>query len=92
MSKRYQSGMFCVDIGCPRHEPLEGLQGEAYLNKKAEHCAECYAWRFFAWLRDKNYRIVLTMPEMASRELVARIKGIAPVRVEDLTEDEILCL
>ena len=34
----------------------------------------------------------MAVPEMSSKELVARIKGIDPVRVENLTEDEILCL
>jgi hypothetical protein len=32
------------------------------------------------------------MPEISSKELAARIKGIDVVRVEDLTEDEILTL
>ncbi len=58
----------------PRHEPLEGLEGDAYLNKKAEHCKECYAWMFFSWLKDRNYDRD-DHAQMASRELVARIRG-----------------
>ncbi len=34
----------------------------------------------------------MTMPEISSKQLAAMIKGIDIVRVEDLTEDEILCL
>ena len=33
-----------------------------------------------------------TQPEISNRQLAAMIKGIDPVRVEDLTEDEIMCL
>lgn len=92
MSHRYQSGAFCVDTGCERHKALEAYTGEEYLARKAEHCKDCSAWKFFIWLKDRNWRIVLAAPQMSSKELVARIKGMDPVRVEDLTEDEILCL
>lgn len=90
--KKYVSGQFCVDIACPRHKELEGLEGDAYIHKKSVHCKECFAWQFMNWLQDHNYRIVRTIPEMSARELAAHIKGIDPVRVEDLTLDEILCL
>lgn len=92
MGKKYQSGTFCKDVGCERHAPLEAYTGDEYLRRKADHCRECYAWMFLNWLKDRNWRIVMTAPEMSSKELVARIKGIDPVRVENLTEDEILCL
>ncbi len=93
MSKKYQSGTFCKDIKCERHKPLESLEGEGYLKQKSVHCKDCYAWMFFDWLKDRNWRIVLTtIPEMSSKELAARIKGIDIVRVKDLTDDEILCL
>jgi hypothetical protein len=90
--KKYQSGTFCRDIACPRHKALESYEGDVYLTEKAVHCKDCYAWMFLNWLKDRNWRIVLTAPEMSSKELVARIKGVDPVRVEDLTDDEILCL
>ncbi|MBN2159171.1 MAG: hypothetical protein JW807_07230 [Spirochaetes bacterium] len=92
MQKRYESGTFCKSIQCERHAPLEGLKGEAYLQKKAVHCKDCYAWKFLNWMKDNGWRIVLTVPEISSKELAARIKGIDIVRVEDLTEDEILTL
>jgi len=92
MIKKYQSGTFCMDIKCEKHKPLEAFDGDEYMKQKAVHCRECYAWMFLGWLKDRNWRIVLTAPEMSSRELAARIKGIDPVRVNDLTEDEILCL
>lgn len=92
MQKKYESGMFCKSIKCERHAPLEGKTGEEYFREKAVHCADCYAWKFLNWTRDNGWRIVLTMPEISSKELAARIKGIDVVRVEDLTEDEILTL
>jgi len=93
MSKRYQSGTFCKDIKCEQHKALEGFEGDEYLKQKAVHCKDCYAWKFLGWLHDRQWRIVLTtIPEMSSRELAARIKGIDIVRVKDLTDDEILCL
>ncbi|MDD5712463.1 MAG: hypothetical protein PHY31_06880 [Smithellaceae bacterium] len=92
MKKKYESGIFCKDIKCERHGVLEGYTGAAYLKKKAVHCKECSAWQFFTWLKDRDYRIVLTVPEISSKELAARLKGIDPVKVKDLTEDEILCL
>jgi hypothetical protein len=92
MQKKYESGTFCKSIQCEKHAPLEGLSGESYLQKKSVHCRECFAWRFLNWTKDNGWRIVMTMPEISSKELAARIKGIEMVRVEDLTEDEILCL
>jgi hypothetical protein len=91
-TKKYKSGTFCKDIGCPHHKELESLEGEAYLEKKKNHCRECLAWQFFLWLNKHDYRIVMTLPEISARELSARLKGIDPVRVEDLTIDEILTL
>ena len=90
--KEYQSGTFCVDIGCAHHKALEPYSGEKYLEMKQELCRDCYAWMFFNWLHKHDYRIVKTMPEISARELAARLKGIDPVKVEDLTEDEILSL
>lgn len=90
--KEYISGTFCIDIKCTHHKALEQYSGDEYFKQKALLCADCYAWKFFTWLRDHKYRIVQTLPEISARELAARIKGIDPVRVEDLTEDEILCL
>jgi hypothetical protein len=92
MQKKYESGTFCQSIQCERHVPLENLSGDAYLAKKAVHCKDCYAWKFLNWTKEKGWRIVFTMPEISSKELAARIKGIDIVRVEDLTEDEILTL
>jgi hypothetical protein len=92
MQKKYESGTFCQSIQCERHVPLESLSGDAYLAKKAVHCKDCYAWKFLNWTKEKGWRIVFTMPEISSKELAARIKGIDIVRVEDLTEDEILTL
>ncbi len=92
MSKKYQSGTFCIDIKCEQHKPLEAYSGEEYLRRKAVHCKDCYAWMFLSWLKERNWRILLTQDQMSSKELVARLKGIDPVKVEDLTEDEILSL
>ncbi len=92
MEKKYTSGTFCVDIRCNRHADLEGLYGDAYLEKKIEHCKDCYAWRFLTWLNERGYRIVHTLPEISAREMAARIKGLDPVTVEDLTIDEIMTL
>lgn len=92
MGKEYKSGTFCTDIRCPQHRELEGLEGNAYIERKKVHCKDCYAWQFFVWMKDHKWRIVQTMPEISSKQLAAMIKGIDPVRVEDLTEDEILCL
>jgi hypothetical protein len=91
-AKKYKSGTFCIDIACPRHKDLESLEGEAYLEKKKVHCRECYAWQFLSWLDKHDYRIVLTQPEVSAKDLAAMLKGIDPVRVEDLTIDEILTL
>lgn len=90
--KKYKSGTFCIDIACPRHKELESLEGEAYLGKKKILCKDCYAWRLFAWLDDHHYRIVQTLPQVSAKELAAMIKGVDPVRVEDLTIDQILAL
>jgi len=92
MAREYTSGTFCGDIKCPRHAALEGLEGNAYFERKNNHCGDCFAWQFFMWLRDNKWRIVHTLPEISNRQLAAMIKGIDPVKVEDLTEDEILCL
>ncbi len=92
MKKKYKPGTFCMDIQCPRHQELEALEGEAYLAKKRVHCKECLAWKFFLWLEEKDYRILSSLDEISAKELAARIKGIDPVTVEHLTEDEILCL
>jgi hypothetical protein len=92
MADRYKSGTFCIDIQCPRHKELEGLEGDAYLEKKKVVCEDCRAWQFFLWLDKHGYRIVKAVDEMPAKELAARIKGIDPVTVKDLTIDEILCL
>jgi hypothetical protein len=92
MCKEYISGTFCIDIKCPQHKALEGLDGKAYIKKKQVHCKDCSAWRFFNWMKDNKWRIVRMQPEMSNKQLAAMIRGIDPVRVEDLTEDEILCL
>jgi len=92
MSKEYKSGTFCIDIKCPKHQALEGLDGNAYIEKKQEHCKDCCAWLFFNWLKDNKWHIVHTTPELTNKQLAAMIKGIDPIQVEDLTEDEILCL
>jgi hypothetical protein len=42
--------------------------------------------------KEKRYRIVLTLPGISSKEPAERIKGVALVRVEHLTDDEILSL
>jgi hypothetical protein len=91
-TKKYKSGTFCIDIACPRHKELESLEGDAYLEKKKSFCRDCYAWKFLIWLDKHEYRIVMTLPEISAKELSARLKGIDPVRVEDLTIDEILTL
>lgn len=90
--KKYKSGTFCIDIACPHHKELETLEGAAYLEKKKLHCQDCYAWRFFAWLEEHHYRVVHTYAQVSAKELAAMLKGIDPVRVEDLTIDEILTL
>jgi hypothetical protein len=92
MSKEYKSGTFCIDIKCPKHKALAGLEGKDYIKKKKVHCKDCYAWIFFMWMKDSKWRIVRTQPELSNKQLAAMIKGIDPVRVEDLTADEILCL
>lgn len=90
--KEYVSGTFCTSIECERHKNLEGLKGKEYLEKKELLCIDCFAWKLFAWLGDKQYRIVKTESQMSALEMAARIKGIDPIHVKDLTEDEILCL
>jgi hypothetical protein len=92
MSKEYTSGTFCVDIKCPKHKDLEGLNGKAYIEKKQLHCKKCNAWLFFNWMKDNKWSIIHTWNEVSNKQLAAMIKGIDPVRVEDLTEEEILCL
>ena len=90
--KEYVSGQFCIDVKCPNHEALEGFDGDDYLAKKAIHCKECFAWIFFNWMKEHNWKIVKTIPEMSAREIAARIKGIDPDRVEDITVEEIMCI
>jgi hypothetical protein len=92
MIKKYQSGTFCIDIECPKHNDLGPLGGNAYKEKKKIHCKDCTAWNFFLWLEKHDYRIISTLKEISAKELAARLKGIDPVRVQDLTVDEILCL
>lgn len=92
MNKEYVSGTFCIDIKCPQHSALEGLTGSDYMQKKNLHCKDCFAWRFFIWTKKNKWRIVQAQQEISNKQLAAMIKGIDPVRVEDLTEDEILCL
>ncbi len=91
-TKRYASGTYCKDIACPRHKEIESLEGDAYRERKEIFCKDCLAWQFFLWLDRHDYRIVLTKHEISAKELSARLKGIDPVRVEDLTIDEILTL
>jgi len=91
-TREYKSGAFCIDIKCEQHKKLDGLNDAEYLARKGELCADCYAWKLFQWLKEKRWKIVLTMNEISARDLAARIKGVDPVRVKDLTEDEILCL
>jgi hypothetical protein len=90
--KPYVSGTFCRDIGCAHHAALENLTGDEYIQKKTVYCKNCFAWQFYNWLKENNWRVVKTSPEMSAKELAAHIKGIDPVKVEDLTMDEILCL
>jgi len=91
-TKKYKSGTFCKDINCPRHNELESLEGDAYLEKKRNFCSDCCAWQFLIWLDQHEYRILLTKSEISAKELSARLKGIDPLHVEDLTIDEILTL
>lgn len=91
-TNKYRSGTYCTDIACPRHKELESFEAEAYLEKKKALCKDCLAWKFFLWLDKHDYRIILTRSEISAKELSARLKGIDPVRVEDLTIDEILTL
>ena len=90
--KHYRSGMFCRDIQCTHHKALEGFSGDEYNSRKKEYCKDCNAWKFFMWLEENSWKIVMPMPAMSSKELAARIKGLDPVTAADLTEDEILCL
>lgn len=81
-----------MDMGCERHRPLDAYKGDEHLENKAWHYKQCYAWISLNWLKERRYRIVPTLPEISSREPAARIKGDAPVRVERLTDDEIISL
>ncbi|MEW6441695.1 MAG: hypothetical protein AB1640_12240 [bacterium] len=92
MRHEYKSGTFCMDIQCPHHKVLEAVAWDEYLAKKRDHCKDCYAWKFFLWLKEKDWRILRPIPDISSKELAARLKGLDPVKVEHLTEDEILCL
>lgn len=91
MSQEYRSGTFCIDIQCAKHKILDGLDGIAYVEKKREHCKDCCAWIFFNWLKDNKWHIVHNA-ELSTKQLAAMIKGIDPRQVDDLTEEEILCL
>ena len=90
--KPYISGTFCREINCAHHTALENLVGKEYIEKKTIYCKDCYAWQFYNWLKDNNWRVIKTVPEMSAKELAAHIKGIDPAKVEDFTTDEILCL
>jgi len=90
--KEYASGTFCKSIQCEKHKSLENLPREEYLLRKSSLCGDCFAWKLFTWLGEKEYRILKTEPRLSARELAARIRGIDPMFVNDLTEDEILCL
>ncbi|HOO89895.1 MAG TPA: hypothetical protein PLA74_03645 [Syntrophales bacterium] len=90
--KPYISGTFCRKINCAHHTVLDDLEGNEYIEKKTIYCKDCYAWQFYNWLKDNNWRVIKTFPEMPARELAAHIKGIDPSQVEDFTMDEILCL
>ncbi len=79
-----------MDMGRERHKPLDAYEGNEHLEKKAWHCKQCYAWISLNWLRERRYRIVLTLPETSSREPAAMIKEVAPVRVERQTDDDTL--
>jgi hypothetical protein len=92
VEKRYVSGTFCRSIECAHHKALENFTENEYIQKKTVYCKDCYAWQFYSWLKDNNWRVVRTTPEMPAKELAAHIKGIDPLKVEDLTMDEILCL
>ncbi len=92
MLRHYRSGTYCHDIGCERHFQLEQFSGDEYLRRKSALCRDCRAWLFLVWLHDRRWSITLPPPEVPSKELAARIKGIDPSLVEDLTEDDILCL
>lgn len=81
-----------MDMGRERHKPLDAYEGDEHLEKKVWHCKQCYAWISLNWLKERRYRIVLTLPETSSREPAARIKEVAPVRVERLADDEIISL
>jgi hypothetical protein len=92
MKREYKPGTFCVDIQCERHEVLASLKDDEYLMRKRQHCRDCLAWQFFAWLEKKKWRVVRGLPQMSTKEIAARLKGIDPVKAEHLTEEEILCL
>lgn len=92
MTERYKPGTFCQDIHCPRHKDLESVEGDAYLERKKDHCQDCTAWKFFLWLERGGFRIIKTFDEIPAKELAARLKGIDPVKVEHLSIEEILCL
>jgi hypothetical protein len=90
--EKYTSGTFCLAIECAHHKPLEKLSGKEYLDRKAEYCKDCNAWKFYNWLRQYNWKVVRAAPEMSVHELAARIHGVDPERAKDMDIDEILCL
>jgi len=90
--ERYTSGTFCLSIDCAHHKPLEQFSDDEYLEKKALFCKDCYAWKFYLWLKDKNWKVVRTIPEMSIQEIAAHLRGIDPSVAKDLDIDEILSL
>ena len=92
MTREYTSGDFCINIACAHHSALDGLKDEEYFNKKKSYCKDCYAWRFYQYLLKNQWKILKVMPDMSTKELAARIKGISPDEAENLTVDEILSL
>jgi len=88
----YKSGSYCKDIQCIRHIQLEKYQGGEYLKMKSEKCASCHAWLFLNWLGRHNWNITVSSKDESSKALAARLKGIDPSMVSDLSEEDILCL
>ncbi len=92
MIHSYKSGNYCKDIQCIRHVQLERYEGGEYLKIKNEKCGSCHAWLFLNWLGRHNWNITVSSPDVSSKALAARLKGIDPSRVSDLTEEDILSL
>ena len=91
-TKKYRSGTFCIDIACPHHKVLEPLDNEAYLARRRSTAEIVTHGSSIIWLEKHNYRVILPLSEISAKELSARLKGIDPLQVEDLTIDEILTL